>query len=373
MELGQEDQARLEEPRSVTDRPQTTKVRDGFSFDEKALTTWLHDHVDGFSGPLAIEQFSGGQSNPTFKLTTPRASYVLRRKPPGPLLKGAHAVDREARVLRALGAAGIPVPRVHALCTDETVIGSWFYVMDLVEGRIFWDGGLPDVRPGERAKYQEAMGCTLAAIHRLDPVDVGLGDFGKWGGYFARQVSRWSRQYLDDAEAGRTADMDFLVEWLPAHLPDDQGTRVVHGDYRIDNIIFHPTEPRIVAVLDWELATLGDPVVDFAYNLMMYRAPSSIPWGLADRDLTTLGMPDETAYLREYCRQTGRDHIADLEVYLAFNLFRLAAIIHGIKGRMIRGTAASADAATMVSRMDLLASIARQTAEAANSREAGAR
>ncbi len=344
---------------------ETTAVRAGFEVDHAKLSAWLGDHVAGFAGPVSIEQFSGGQSNPTFKLTTPYARYVLRRKPPGLLLKGAHAVDREARVLQALERAGIPVPHVHALCADDGVIGSWFYVMDLVEGRIFWDGGFPDVAPDTREQYQDAMGGTLAAIHGLDPQAVGLDDFGRHGGYFKRQVARWSRQYLDDDMAGRTADMDFLVEWLPAHLPPDGETRVVHGDYRVDNIMFHPTEPQVVAVLDWELSTLGDPVVDFAYNLMMYRVPSSIPWGLADRDLTALGLPDESAYLAAYCRRTGRGDIAHLDVYLAFNLFRLAAIIHGIKGRMIRGTAASADAATMVARMDLLAAIARETAERA--------
>jgi aminoglycoside phosphotransferase (APT) family kinase protein len=343
----------------------TTAVRAGFEFDEDALASWLTDHIEGFAGPLSIEQFSGGQSNPTFKLTTPGAGYVMRRKPPGRLLNGAHAVDREARVMQALEAAGIPVPHVHALCTDNGVIGSWFYVMDLVAGRIFWDGGFPGVAPEVRGQHQQAMGDTLAAIHQLDPEVVGLADFGRHGGYFERQVARWSRQYLEDKAAGRTADMDFLVDWLPAHIPPDEGTRVVHGDYRIDNMIFHPTEPKVVAVLDWELSTLGDPVVDFAYNLMMYRAPSSIPWGLADRDLAELGLPEEHAYLAAYCQRTGRDGIPNLDVYLAFNLFRLAAIFHGIKGRMIRGTAASADAAAMVARMDILAAIARETAERA--------
>ncbi|WP_375383103.1 phosphotransferase family protein [uncultured Sphingomonas sp.] len=341
-----------------------TAVRAGFEIDAAALEAWLSEHVDGFAGPLTIEQFSGGQSNPTFKLTTPGTQYVLRRKPLGVLLSGAHAVDREARVIQALAAAGIPVPRVRALCTDETVIGSWFYVMDLVEGRIFWDGGFPGVDPAERAALQDSMGGTLAAIHALSPEQVGLGDYGRHGGYLERQVARWSRQYREDEAAGRTADMDFLVEWLPAHLPADGDTRVVHGDYRVDNIIFHPTQPRVIAVLDWELSTLGDPVTDFAYNLMMYRVPSSVPWGLADRDLAALGLPDEAAYTAAYCRRTGRTELPELGTHLAFNLFRLAAIIHGIKGRMIRGTAASADAGEMVARMDLLAAIGRSIAEA---------
>lgn len=342
---------------------EATAVRPGFELDVEALTCWLVDRIPGFAGPLRIDQFSGGQSNPTFRLTTPRASYVLRRKPTGHLLKGAHAVDREARVMTALGAAGLPVPHVRALCTDDAVIGSWFYVMDLVGGRIFWDGGFPGIGRAERTALQDAMGHTLAALHSIEPDAVGLNDYGRHGGYFERQVARWSRQYLEDEAAGRTVDMDFLIEWLPAHLPPDGLTRVVHGDYRVDNMIFHPTEPRVVAVLDWELSTLGDPVVDFAYNLMMYRVPSSMPWGLADRDLTALGLPSEAEYVAAYCRRTGRETIPDLDVYLAFNLFRLAAIIHGIKGRLIRGTAASADAGTIVARMDLLAGIARSVAE----------
>ncbi|WP_425229985.1 phosphotransferase [Sphingomonas sp.] len=363
MELGQEDQARVEGQATVSTGPATTPVRAGFELDRRRLTEWLAANIDGFAGPLTVEQFSGGQSNPTFQLNTPRARYVLRRRPLGPMLKGAHAVDREARVMQALEAAGIQVPHVHALCTSEEVIGSWFYIMDLVEGRIFWDGGLPGVVPTARRQLQDSMGSTLATIHALDPKSIGLGDFGRSGGYFERQVTRWSRQYLEDEVAGRTADMDFLVEWLPNHLPPDQGTRIVHGDYRLDNIIFHPIEPRVLAVLDWELSTLGDPVVDFAYNLMMYRVPSSVPWGLADRDLAALGLPDEFTYLSAYCRLTGRAEIRNLDVYVAFNLFRLAAIIHGIKGRMIRGNAASADAAVMVARMDLLAAIGRRTAE----------
>jgi aminoglycoside phosphotransferase (APT) family kinase protein len=347
----------------VTGDDRTTAIRKGFELDERALTRWLESHVEGFQGPLTIDQFSGGQSNPTFRLTTPGTKYVLRRKPLGQLLKGAHAVDREARVMRAMREAGIPVPRVRTLCTDDGVIGSWFYVMDLVEGRIFWDGGFPGVKRTERAALQGSMGATLAAIHTLSPQAVGLGDYGKPGGYLRRQVARWSHQYLEDEAAGRTADMDFLVEWLPLHLPTENETRVVHGDYRIDNMIFHPVEPRVIAVLDWELSTLGDPVTDFAYHLMAYRVPSSLPWGLAGRDLDELGIPDEKAYVAAYCRATRRENLEDLSTHLAFNLFRLAAIIHGIKGRMIRGTAASANAGEMVERMDLLAATARAIAE----------
>lgn len=343
--------------------PQTTAIRSGFAFDAAGLERWLERNVAGFGGPLTLEQFSGGQSNPTFKLMTPRADYVLRRKPLGTLLKGAHAVDREARVMQALEQAGFPVPHVQALCTDDSVIGSWFYIMDLVPGRIVWDGGFPAATALERGAQQDAMNATLATLHRFDPAALGIADFGRPGRYLDRQIARWSRQYVEDVAAGRTADMDFLVDWLPAHAPLCETTAIVHGDFRVDNMIFHPDRPEIVAVLDWELSTLGDPVVDFAYNLMMYRVPASVPWGLAGRDLAALGLPDEAAYVAAYCRRTGRDRIDDLDVYLVFNLFRLAAIIHGIKGRMIRGTAASADAAAMVARLDLLAATARAIAE----------
>jgi aminoglycoside phosphotransferase (APT) family kinase protein len=344
--------------------PDTTAVRANARFDAGALDVWMTDHVKGYRGPLSVEQFSGGQSNPTFKLTSASGIYVMRRKPGGFLLKGAHAVDREARILQALEGAGFPVPHVHALCTDEAVIGSWFYVMDLVEGRIFWDGGFPGVPASRRGRYQEAMGTTLAALHRLDPAAIGLADYGRPQRYLKRQIERWSRQYAEDALAGATADMDFLVDWLPAHAPDDEQASIVHGDFRIDNMIFHPERPEVIAVLDWELSTLGHPIVDFTYNLMMYRVPSAIPWGLADRDLDALGLPGEARYVANYCRRTGRETIADLDFYIAFNLFRLAAIIHGIKGRLLRGNAASAEAGGMIPHIDVLAATARGIARA---------
>lgn len=342
---------------------ETIAVRANARFEVAALERWMEANVAGFRGPLTVEQFSGGQSNPTFKLTAPSGQYVMRRKPAGQLLKGAHAVDREARVMQALARQGFPVPRVHALCTDDSVIGSWFYVMDMVAGRIFWDGDFPGVEDGRRGAHQDAMGATLAQLHNFDPATIGLGDYGRPGRYMQRQIERWSRQYREDELAGPTADLDFLVDWLPAHAPEDEEVGIVHGDYRIDNMIFHPTEPRVIAVLDWELSTLGHPVVDFTYNLMAYRVPSSIRWGLADRELAALGMPGEEDYVAAYCRRTGRDGIADLDVYIVFNLFRLAAIIHGIKGRMLRGTASSAEAAEMVKNMDVLAAIARRIAE----------
>jgi aminoglycoside phosphotransferase (APT) family kinase protein len=324
----------------------TTPVREGYRFDEAALDAWMQANVEGYAGPLTVEQFKGGQSNPTYKLVTPGRAYVLRRKPPGLIIKGAHAVEREARVLSALGLAGFPVAHVHGLCTDDRVIGSWFFVMDMVEGRIFWDATFPNVARDERSDYFNAMNAAIAQLHGIDPEAVGLGDYGRPGNYFERQIARWSKQYLEDVEAGRDAGMDRLVEWLPAHIPEGDETCIVHGDFRCDNMIFHPTEPRILAVLDWELSTLGHPLADFAYHALMFRMPPDIVAGLGGADLAALNIPDEASYLRDYCRRTGRETISerDYAFYIAFNLFRLAAIFHGIKGRAARGTAASAHA-----------------------------
>lgn len=329
------------------------------------LTAWLTEHVAGFTEPLALKKFDGGQSNPTYLLTAVSGCYVLRRQPMGPILKGAHAVDREARVMGALSGAGFPVPRVHALCTDSAVIGSSFYVMDFADGRIFWDGDLPGVPQAERGACQSAMAATIAQLHSYDPVALGLSDYGRSERYFERQLHRWTGQYRADEAAGRYADMDAVADWLEARVPQDAATCLVHGDFRIDNLVYHPDEPRIIAVLDWELSTLGDPIVDFAYSLLMYRVPAALPWGLADRDLAALGLPDEASYVADYCRRTGRVNIPDLDTYIVFNLFRMAAIIHGIKGRMLRGNAASAQAGAMVAHLDLLAHIARTTAELA--------
>ncbi len=331
------------------------------AIDIDRLTAWLTENVTGFAGPLSLKKFDGGQSNPTFLVTAASGRYVLRRQPMGPILKGAHAVDREARVMGALASAEFPVPRIEALCTDPAVIGSLFCVMDFADGRIFWDGGLPGVAPEERGAYQSAMAATLAQLHSYDPAALGLGDYGRSERYFERQLHRWTAQYRGDEAAGRYADMDAVADWLEARVPQDAATCLVHGDYRIDNLVFHPDEPRIIAVLDWELSTLGDPIVDFAYSLLMYRVPSAMPWGLADRDLGALGLPDEATYVADYCRRTGRANIPDLDTYIVFNLFRMAAIIHGIKGRMLRGNAASAQAGAMVAHLDLLAHIARKT------------
>jgi aminoglycoside phosphotransferase (APT) family kinase protein len=333
----------------------TTEVRAAHRFDPAPLEAWMREHVEGFAGPLGLEQFKGGQSNPTYRLVTPGRSYVLRRKPPGPLLPGAHAVDREYRVITALAGQGFPVARTYGLCLDEGVIGTAFYVMEMVEGRIFWDTAFPQVAAAERPAFFDAMNATLAALHGIDPQAAGLGDYGKPGNYFARQISRWSKQYLADAEAGRLAAMDRLVEWLPENVPADEPIpRIIHGDYRCDNMVFHPERPEVLAVLDWELSTLGHPLADFSYHLMMYRMPDA----LAFRDLQALNIPSEADYVAAYCRRTGRDGLPDLDFYMAFNLFRLAGILHGIKGRLIRGNASSAHAGEMVKRLEPLAELA---------------
>jgi aminoglycoside phosphotransferase (APT) family kinase protein len=330
-------------------------VREAHRFDVAALEGWMRGHVEGYAGPLTVEQFKGGQSNPTYKLVTPGRSYVLRRKPPGKLLPGAHAVDREYRVISALGRQGFPVARAFALCLDESVIGTAFYVMEMVEGRIFWDAAFSEVGRDARPLYFDAMNATIARLHLIDPDAAGLGDYGKPGNYFARQIARWSQQYEGDVEAGRVPAMDRLVEWLPGNIPPDEPqARIIHGDFRCDNMVFHPSEPKVLAVLDWELSTLGHPLADFSYHLMMYRMPDA----LAGADLDALNIPGEADYVAAYCRRTGRDGIADLDFYMAFNLFRLAGILHGIKGRIARGTAASAHAAEMVKRLEPLADLA---------------
>jgi aminoglycoside phosphotransferase (APT) family kinase protein len=347
----------------------TIEVRNAHRFNEAALDGWMKSEVEGFRGPLRVEQFKGGQSNPTYKLITPGRSYVLRRKPPGKLLPGAHAVDREYRVITALAAQNFPVARAYGLCTDEAVIGTPFYVMDMVEGRIFWEAELPQLSIAERPAYFDAMNATMAQLHTIDPEAAGLSDYGKPGNYFERQIGRWSKQYLGDVEAGRVAAMDRLVEWLPANIPSgEEEARIIHGDFRCDNMIFHATEPRVLAVLDWELSTLGHPLADFSYHLMMYRMPAGITTGLAGLDLPALNIPSEEEYVAAYCRRTGRDGIPHLDFYIAFNLFRLAAIVHGIKGRLARGTAASAHADKMAASLEALADLAWEQAQKAGAR-----
>ncbi|MDT7934052.1 MAG: phosphotransferase family protein [Sphingomonadaceae bacterium] len=339
------------------------EVRPAYRFDEAALAEWMAAHVEGFAGPIKVQQFRGGQSNPTYRLTTPARTYVLRRKPPGPLLPGAHAVEREARVIGALYGAGFPVPRLYGLCEDAGVIGTAFYVMEQVEGRIFWDASLLELQRGERAAHFDAMNATIAQLHAIDPAAVGLGDYGKPGNYFVRQIGRWSKQYLED-DAGRDPNMDALVEWLPANIPPGDDAALVHGDFRVDNMIFAAAKPHIAAVLDWELSTIGHPVADFAYHALMYRMPAELGAGLAGRDLGELGLPSEADYVAAYCARTGRRSIRAYDFYVAFNLFRLAAIFHGIKGRVIRGTAASANARQRADQFPLIASLARDAMEA---------
>lgn len=330
------------------------------ALDESALDAWLRANIADYAGPLTVEQFKGGQSNPTYRLTTPGARFVMRRKPPGPLIKGAHDVLREARVISALATTPVPVPAVLGICDDEAVVGSAFYIMQLVEGRIFWDAAFSEVPVGERAAYFGAMNATIAALHGVDPDSVGLGDYGRAGNFFERQIGRWSRQYLEDEAAGRDADMDALAAWLPAHIPAGEESRIVHGDFRCDNMIFHPTEPHVVAVLDWELSTLGNPLSDFAYHALMYRMPPDIVAGLGGADPIPLGLPSEAAYVEAYCRRTGRTAIANWDFYVAFNFFRLAAIFHGIKGRVIRGTANSEHARERAKAFPRLAALARR-------------
>ena len=329
--------------------------------DGEALERWLSDNAPGFRGPLTVEQFKGGQSNPTYRLTSPSGRYVLRKKPPGPLLKGAHDVLREAQVMGALAGSAIAVPPIIALCSDDAVIGSAFFVMGMVEGRIFWDTGLSAIPACERATYFDAMNATIAALHAVPYEAIGLSDFGRPGNYFDRQIARWSKQYVEDVDAGREPDMDALVDWLPTAIPPSEETSLVHGHFRCDNLIFDSSKPRILAVLDWELSTLGHPLGDFAYHCLMYHLPRASGLGLAGADLAQLGIPAEADYVAAYCARTGRSAIPDWNFYIAFNLFRLAAICHGIRGRMVRGNASSAQAEGRAAMVGPLARLARRT------------
>ena len=337
----------------------TGDIRQGQEIDPGRLHAWMTENVADYQGPLTIEQFKGGQSNPTYKLITPHQNYVLRRKPPGILLPSAHAVDREYRVITALHGQGFPAPRTFGLCMDDSIIGTWFYIMDCVDGRVIWDATFPDVPRDERRAYFDAMNRAIADLHMIDIEKAGLASFGKPGNYFARQIARWSRQYQEDTDAGQVDAMDRLVEWLPANIPPGDETSVVHGDYRCDNMIFHPTEPKVLAVLDWELSTLGHPLADFSYHLMMYRMPPATTTGLIGNDLEALGIPSEAEYVEAYCRRTNRPAgIPNLDFYVAYNMFRLAGIIHGIKGRVIRGTATSEHARKSAEGFEALADLA---------------
>ena len=334
-------------------------VREAHRFDEGSLEAYLALHLEGFRAPLSVRQFKGGQSNPTYLLEAGSGRYVLRRKPPGKLLKSAHAVDREFRIISALHATGFPVPRPYLLCEDDDVIGTTFLVMEFVEGRIFWDLDLPDLDATERTAIYADVNDTIAALHNLDYAAIGLQDYGKSGNYFSRQISRWTGQYRA-SEIDVVDAMDALIRWLPEHIPDDESVSIVHGDYRLDNIILHPTEPRVLAVLDWELSTIGHPLADFTYHLMTWQMPEIGigSRGLLGKPLAELGIPDELAHIERYCQKTGRSGgIPDRNFYSAFNFFRLAAILQGIAGRVRDGTAASAHAQLAVKSVRPLAEI----------------
>lgn len=331
----------------------TRAVSDQHAFDTDAMTAWMSRHVQGFEGPLQVEMFKGGQSNPTYKLITPGKSYVMRAKP-GPvakLLPSAHAIEREYRVMKGLAGTDVPVPHMYALCEDESVIGRAFYIMEFMEGRVLWDQSLPGMTAAQRAEIYDEMKRVIAALHSVKFVERGLADYGRSGNYFERQIARWSKQYVASVTQP-IPEMDKLMEWLPAHMPasarDEGRVSIVHGDYRLDNLMFHPTEPRVIAVLDWELSTLGHPLADFSYHCMSWHIPAELGRGIAGLDIAGLGIPAEHDYIRRYCQRTGISDVEALQrdwnFYLAYNMFRIAAILQGIAKRVEAGTASSAQA-----------------------------
>ena len=338
--------------------PENTKaVSERHRFDVAALRRWMDAHVGPVRGALRVQQFRGGQSNPTFWVADDEREHVLRKKPPGQLLPSAHQVEREHRVLAALADTDVPVAAAHGLCEDASVIGTPFYLMEHVRGRIFWNVQLPELEPSERAAVYEELARVLAAIHSVDVAAVGLGDHGKHGGYVARQLRRWSAQYRQ-SETQPVKTMDALIEWLPANVPADDETTLAHGDYRLDNLIFHPTEPRCLAVIDWELSTLGHPLADLAYTCMLYDVAMPRVGGLLGVDFETSGIPDEERFVARYCALTGREGIADWPYYKAFGLFRLAAIAQGVYARSLQGNASSDDAAMFGAAVAHLSSLA---------------
>jgi aminoglycoside phosphotransferase (APT) family kinase protein len=342
--------------------PGATLVAPVHAFDESALAAYLRAHVADFSGPIDVEQFQGGQSNPTYRVTAGDHRYVLRRKPPGKLLPSAHAIDREYRVMAALADTDVPVAKMVALCDDDAVVGTVFYLMEYVEGRVLWDPTLPGMPPAARAAHYEELNRVQAALHQVDYQAAGLGDFGRPGQYIERQIARWSKQY-EAGGAERIPSMDALIDWLPRHVPPGDETSIVHGDFRLDNVIFHPTEPRVLAVLDWELATLGHPLSDFAYQVMAWRLAPGQFRGLKGADFATLGIPTEAEYVAAYCRRTGRAGIPNWEFYLIFNMFRIAAILHGVLARALQGNAASRNALEQGGRARLVADVAWDMAQ----------
>lgn len=332
--------------------------------DEARLTEWMAANVAGFQGPLHLTKFKGGQSNPTYKIEAASGNYVLRRKPFGPLLPSAHAVDREYKVQNALNKAGFPAARQFGLCTDDSVVGSWFYIMDMVDGKTIWDGAMPGATPEYRRDTYFAMIDTLAALHTVDVEAVGLADYGKPGNYFGRQVDRWTKQYkLSETE--HMPDMERLIEWLPQTLPEQTRTSVVHGDYRIDNMIWAKDRPEVLAVLDWELSTLGDPLGDFSYVCMAWVTDNGGRSGVQDLDRKALGIPELGEVVEHYCAKTGRDSLPDMNWLFAYNFFRLAGILQGIKKRVIDGTASSAHAKAQSDRVQPLVDRATEFARLA--------
>ena len=337
----------------------TKPVEERHRFDVSSLEHYLAQHIPELRGPLSVEQFKGGQSNPTYNVSDAAGRrFVLRRKPPGKLLPSAHAVDREFRVIHALYPTGFPVAKPHVLCEDPLVIGTPFYVMDFVDGRVLWDQSLPGMTKTERAAIWDELNRVIAQLHTVDYRAVGLEEFGKPGNYIERQISRWTKQY-QASETERVEAMDNLIAWLPKNIPPSASTTVVHGDYRLDNAIFHPKEPRILAVLDWELSTLGDPLADFAYHCMSWHIPPGQFRGIAGLDLKALGIPSEAEYVARYCERTGQKRIdpSHWDFYLAYNLFRIAAILQGILKRVVDGTAASAHARDAGSRAKPMAEL----------------
>jgi len=328
----------------------------------RALEDYLRRHVEGYQGPLTLKPLTGGQSNPTFLVNAGKARYVLRKRPAGDLLPSAHAVDREYRVMNALRDTGVPVPRMLSLCEDPEVLGTAFYVMSHVEGRVLWDARLPGFEPRERAAMYDEMNRVIAALHLVDPAAVGLADYGRSGGYLERQIGRWSKQYLA-SETEPLEAMHRLIEWLPRNAPPESGTSIVHGDFRLDNMIFHPTEPRALALLDWELATLGHPLADVAYSCMVYHVDLLHRPSLRGVAGGSSGIPSESAYLAEYCRLTGRSDIPDFNFYLAFSLFRSAAILQGVYARGLQGNASSESALALGSLVRILADAALELVE----------
>ncbi|MBK6867631.1 MAG: phosphotransferase [Burkholderiales bacterium] len=334
------------------------------AFDVDGLARWMHAQLPDFAGSAAdlrIEQFQGGQSNPTYRICSGEQCWILRRKPPGKLLPSAHAIEREFRIMQALADTEVPVPRMLGLCEDPAVIGTAFYMMEYLAGRILWEPTLPGMTPSERTAHYAEINRVIAALHTVDVDAIGLSGIGKPGRYIERQIARWGQQYLagcQEAGAPRISAMDRLLDWMPAHLPVGDESAIAHGDFRLDNLIWHPTEPRVLAVLDWELATLGHPLSDFAYLMLAWRMPPSEFRGMAGATLAELGIPGEADFIADYCRRTGRASIPNFDYYIVFNLFRIAAILHGVWARALGGNASDQNALQTGQRAERLAAAA---------------